>query len=748
MRLVSHLTLGFVAAALAVPGMAEPPKQENPFTDKDRAYWAFQPVARPDVPADGEAHPVDAFIAAKLAKKGLAIGPEADRVTLIRRAAFDLIGLPPTPQEVAAFVHDKSPDAFEKVIERLLASPHYGERWARHWLDLARYAESNGFKSDETRPTAWRYRDYVIQSFNADKPYDRFVQEQIAGDEMWPNDPMARVATGFNRHYPDESNAANLSQRRAELLQDVTDAVGATFLGLTVGCAKCHNHKFDAILQKDYYRLQAFFANSIEDDEVVLMAPAEYAEYEKKLAVWEEKTKSIRDEMESMIAVERQAESDRLFLKRDDVTKEALSKPISELSPFERQMFEKHWWQLGYTEDAFWKRLKDEQKARYQELEAELAQFEDLHPGEAPKGMGLRELGTDAPPTHILSLANYAAPQEENIEPGFLSVLDPSPADYHQPEGVTSTGRRTALAKWLSSPENPLTARVMANRIWHYHFGQGIVGTPSDFGRMGERPTHPELLDWLTAEFVGNGWSVKDMHRLIMTSGTYRQASAYDEAAHAKDPFDKLLWRFPPQRLEGEVIRDSMLAVAGKLSPEIGGPSVFPPLPDGMPKPRGGWDATDDPAEQARRSVYIFVRRNNRYPMMQAFDMPDTHESCARRSTTITAPQALSLLNDEQTVDWAQALAERVLERAGADKSRQVDEAFLLAYSRRPDGFEKDTALTFFDSQRKVIAERLGAGEAVAHLENTIAGLDESEAAALVDFCHALLNSNEFVFQN
>ena len=745
MRLLSCLAL---VLALASAAFAEPPVQENPFTEKDRAYWAFQPVERGEVPPAGEAHPVDAFIAAKMAKKELSIGPAADKVTLLRRATFDLIGLPPTPEEVDAFVKDESPDAFEKVVERLLASPHYGERWARHWLDLARYAESNGFKSDESRPTAWRYRDYVIQSFSEDKPYNRFVQEQIAGDEMWPNDPWARVATGFNRHYPDESNAANLAQRRAELLQDVTDAVGATFLGLTVGCAKCHDHKFDAILQKDYYRLQAFFANSIEDDEVVLMDREKWAEYQARLALWEEKTKAIRDEMEAMIAVERQAESDRLFLKRDDATKDALAKPVSDLTPFERQMFEKHWWQLGYTEQNFWKKLKGEKKERYKELEAELTKFADLHPGEAPTGMGLRELGTQAPPTHILSLANYAAPQQEVIEPGFLSVLDPAPAAYHQPEGVTSTGRRTALAKWLSDAKNPLTARVMANRIWHYHFGQGIVGTPSDFGRMGERPTHPELLDWLTAEFVEGGWSVKNMHRLIMTSRTYQQASAFDETAQKADPFNKLLWRFPPQRLEGEVIRDSMLAVAGKLNPAVGGPSVFPPLPDGMPKPRGGWDATEDPAEQARRSVYIFVRRNNRYPMMQAFDMPDTHESCARRSTTITAPQALSLLNDEQTVDWAKALTERVLDRAGTDKGRQVDEAFLLAYSRRPDGFEKDAALTFLDSQRKVIAERLGSGEAVAQLERTVEGLGEAEAAALVDFCHALMNSNEFVFQN
>ena len=649
--------------------------------------------------------------------------------------------------EVEAFLADASPNAFEKVVDRLLASPHYGERWARHWLDLARYADSNGFKSDETRPNAWRYREYVVRSFNEDKPYDRFIKEQIAGDELYPDDPWARVATGFHRHYPDESNAANLQQRRSEQLLDVTDAFGSAFLGLTVGCAKCHDHKFDPILQKDYYRFQSFFANSAEDDAVLMLTGAEREDYLRRKAEWDRATAEIRAEMALLVEEVRLERQQHLMSKRTDLTKAAAEKDPAELTPYERQMMAKHHWQFLYEEASLAKKLKGERKERYQQLEAELAKLSHLDPGEAPLGMGIRDLGAEAPPTYVLTLANYAAPQDE-VAPGFLSILSPGTAEVAAREDLGSTGRRTALAQWLTDPANPLPARVMANRIWHYHFGQGIVGTPSDFGRMGERPTHPELLDWLTSEFVDSGWSIKAMHRLVMTSKTYQQASTRQEQAVAKDPFNRLLWRFPPQRLEGEVIRDSMLAVSGKLNPEVGGPPVMPPLPVGMPIPRGGWEASLDPGQQSRRSLYIFVRRNARFPMMEAFDMPDTHESCARRNTTTTAPQALALLNDDQTIDWARGFAGRVLSEAGADRSKQVETAYLLAYNRRPNGFEKDAALTFFDKQRAVIAERVAAQEPLALPEAALDGIDAAEAAALVDFCHVLFNSNEFVYTN
>ncbi len=742
-----------VGVLLSLPAawvLSANPREAPPqFTEQQRAWWAFQPPAAPEPPANGAANPIDAFVRARLAEKQIEISPPADKAALIRRASFDLLGLPPTPEQVEAFVNDDSPDAFARLIDRLLDSPHYGERWARHWLDLARYAESEGFKSDETRPNAWRYRDYVIEAFNADKPYDRFVQEQIAGDELWPESAEARIATGFNRHYADETSAAVLMQRRSEILLDITDAVGATFMGLTYGCAKCHDHKFDPLLQADYYRLQAFFANVTEDDEVVLLSEEEHAEYRRKLAAWQEATREIRDEMQALMAEDR-AEFERSeLLRRSAETQAAYTKPPEQLTMYERLMLKKHRWALSYvgSDEKLLPAIEYDKKVRYKELAKELAKFEAQRPGELPVGSGLTELGAEAPPTHVLSLADFAAPGQE-VQPGFPSILDPSPARYRPTANGKSSGRRTALAMWLTDPDNPLTGRVMVNRLWHYHFGRGIVRTPSDFGAMGDRPTHPRLLDYLTREFIENGWSLKHMHRLMMTSETYRQSSAYREEAAQADPLNKLLWRFPPGRLEGEAIRDAMLAVSGKLDPRIGGPSVFPALPDGAFTPRGGWDTSQSEADQNRRSIYIFVRRNGRYPMLESLDMPDPHEACARRNTTTSAPQALALLNSRHTVEWARGFAGRVVERAGADPARQADEAYRLAYSRLPDAWEKDTALTFFDSQSRIAAERAAAGEPIAVPDGLPAGMSRGQGAALTDFCHALLNSNEFVYRN
>ncbi len=737
--------LAFVAT---VSGATASIAGEPDFPEHQRSHWAFQPVAEPDMPASSTAHPIDAFVLARLRGEGIRPAARADRTTLIRRATFDLHGLPPTPAEVQAFVEDASPDAFAKVVDRLLASPRYGERWARHWLDLARYAESEGFKSDETRPNAWRYRDYVIESLNSDKPYDRFVQEQIAGDELWPNDPQARIATGFNRHYADESNAAILMQRRQEVLLDITDTVGSVFLGLTYSCAKCHDHKFDPILQSDYYRLQAFFTNVATDDEIHLLTERQRAERELQQSKWEEATAEIRSQMDALLEAKRADAFETQVNRRSPETRDAFRKNAGNRSMYERLLFQQHMWQMRYHNDAkLANSLPDADKQRYRELEAELAEFDHLKPAPLPVGMGIRELGPEAPATHVLSFANYAAPLEE-VEPGYLTLLDPGPAAYAPALDGRSSGRRTALAGWLTGADNPLTARVMANRLWHYHFGQGIVRTPSDFGLMGERPTHPELLDWLALEFRRSGWSIKQMHRLIMNSQTYQQSSEFRQAASDEDPLNRLLWRFPPQRLEGEVIRDSMLAVAGRLNHRVGGPSVFPELPMGASQPRGGWDVPESQHAQDRRSVYVFVRRNSRYPMLESFDMPDTHESCARRSLTTTAPQALALLNSEHTLGWAQGLAGRILDAAGADRDRQIREGFRLAYSRQPDGWEKDTVLTFFETQRGIIAERAAAGEPLLLPDVLPAGMSQQEAAAVVDFAHMLLNSNEFVFGN
>jgi hypothetical protein len=720
---------------------------KDPFTPQQRKYWAFQKVVRPSVPAVPGANPIDAFILAKLKGTGLKPNPPADRVTLLRRVSFDLIGLPPTPEEIDAFVNDTSKDAYEKVVDRLLASTRYGERWARHWLDLARYAESEGFKADETRPNAWRYRDYVIDAFNGNKPYDRFVKEQIAGDELWPDDPQARVATAFNRHYPDESNARVLMQRRQEILDDITDTVGATFMAMTYGCARCHDHKFDPILQKDYFRLQAFFANTAADDEIPMESPEWVRQYRAKKTAWEEQTKPVRDQIAALLEPQKQAIVNDLVDKYPPEIQAAIAKPAAERNPFEWQMYAKAKPYMEIDDDTAGKALKGEKKAKYAVLLAELKKYASIDPGPEPIGIGMHDLNSTAPQTHLLGAGVWDNPKEE-VQPGFLSILDPNPARIAAPPGSQTTGRRTALANWLVDPANPLTARVFVNRLWHHHFGEGIVGTPSDFGAMGQRPSNPELLDWLASDFQTSGWDVKRMQKLIVMSNTYRQSSVSNDESAKVDPRNRLLWHFPRQRLEGEAIRDSALSVAGLLNVSMGGPSVYPELPAGAGKPRGGWK-TSTGAEANRRSVYIFVRRNSRYPMLEEFDMPDTHESCGRRNQTTTAPQAMSLLNDKLTLEWAEAFAGRVLRQGGADANAQIENAYRLAYGRRPDGWEKDTVLTFFAKQKGIVAERVAGGGKLALPPGPLpAGVEPEQAAVLVDFCQMLLNSNEFVYRN
>ncbi|PYR57503.1 MAG: hypothetical protein DMF91_19340 [Acidobacteria bacterium] len=754
---------GFLLSIVSVvaPALSGSAQRDDPFTPEQHQYWSLKKVEAVDPPAVRNRQwvrtPVDAFVLAQLEAKHLRPAPRADRITLLRRASLDLIGLPPTPEEVTAFLADQSPKAFSKVVDRLLASPHYGERWGRHWLDLARYAESEGFKADETRPNAWRYRDYVIGAFNADKPYDRFVREQIAGDELWPDDPDARVATAFNRHYPDESNARNLIQRRQEILNDVTDTVGSVFLGLTYGCARCHDHKFDSILQKDYYRLQAFFANMRAADDVVLVPAKEADVYRARLAVWQEQTKPIRERMAALEAPKRKELIDDLVKKYPEEIQSALDKQPAERTPMDWQMYYKAYAYLdpnshGYVASSktVGAALRGDAKKEWEGLKSQLDAFAAFNPGELPIGTGIADASRSAPATHVLRGGVYDAPLAE-VQPGFLTILDPGPARITPPERVESSGRRTALANWIADPDNPLTARVMVNRIWHYHFGRGLVSTPSNFGHAGERPTHPELLDYLAARFVREGWSIKAMHRLIMNSSAYQEASTIPRvsaAAAAKvDAGNTLLWRFPRQRLEGEIIRDAALAVAGKLNPKVGGPSVFPELPPGM-EVRGGWKVSSDPAERDRRSVYVFVRRNSRYPMFESFDMPDTHESCPRRDVTTSPLQALTLLNSTVVLDWAQAFAGRVLQAAGPDQEAQVATAYRLAYSRRPTPAEWKIARDFFQRHRNIVAERASAGAHLAVPPTLPRGVQPVDAATLVDFCHILINSNEFVYRN
>ena len=764
------------------------------FTAEQLSLWSLQPLRSGAVPAVKKSTdvrtPIDAFLQVAMEQHPLPLAQPADRATLLRRASLDLIGLPPTPEEIRDFEQDSSADAFERVIGRLLASPQYGERWARHWLDLARYAESEGFKADETRPNAWRYRDYVIRSFNADKPYDRFIQEQLAGDELWPDDPDARIATGFNRHYPDESNARNLMQRRQEILNDIVDTSGAVFAGLTFACARCHDHKWDPITQADYYRLQAFFAGTAADDNIPLVSPSEIARHRQRLVVWEEKTHAIRDAMAKLEQPHRDAILHDYVDKYPENIQIALKKPAGERTAFEQQMVakanlyldpESH--QYLAPASACVGKMKKENKAHWRELTRELEGFAALHPGELPLGTGIREVADDAPATHVLNRGNWNSPKEE-VQPGFLTVLQhtenhlsPTFSNWVKPSGADSVrsegrgegfapvaftdssrelpsrrpGRRTALANWFTDPTHPLTARVMVNRIWQHHFGRGLVGTSADFGLKGDRPTHPELLDWLAQEFIRGGWSMKHLHRLIMTSAAYQRASEISHpqtlATDSPDPENHLLARFHRHRLNGETIRDAALFVAGRLNLKAGGPSVFPELPPGM-ESRGGWNLSVERTDRDRRSVYVFVRRNTRYPMFETFDMPDTHETCARRNVTTSPTQALTLLNSRLTHEWAQGFAGRVLATAGADETRQIEAAFRLAYARLPEASEILLAREFFDTHRAVIAERRSADAPLALPEPMPSGIHPDHAVTLVDFCHALLNSNEFVYRN
>jgi hypothetical protein len=590
---------------------------------------------------------------------------------------------------------------------------------------VARYADSEGFKSDETRPNIWRYRDYVIQSLNSDKPYDRFVKEQIAGDEMFPGNADALIATGFNRHFPDESNAANIMNRRQELLNDITDTVGVAFLGVTFSCARCHDHKFDPVLHKDYYRLQAFFANTRIEDEKVVEPAAAYEDWKQKYAVWDTKTKELRAEIQQVLSPAREDYyKDRMSRFPEEIQAVFEMKP-EDRNPYQWQMYQKAKAQVTFSDALIAAKLKGEAKARYAALTAKLAEFDSIKPPDPAMAQVMIDESAAAPKTHVLNGGAWDAPLEE-VQPGFLTILDAKPAVITKPEGMNSTGRRTALANWIASTENPFTARVAVNRIWHHHFGRGIVGTPGDFGLMGEKPTHPGLLDYLAATFTEQGWSQKKLHRMIVLSRTYQQSSVPNEKAVAADPDNKLLWRFQRRRLEGEVIRDSALATAGLLNTKMFGPGVFPPRPAGTAN-KGAWKADEDPAEANRRSVYVFVRRNARYPLFESFDMPDTHESCSRRQQTVSVTQSLAMLNNDLVLDWASAMAGRVMNDAGLSTDAQIERAFRLAYGRTPKSAELESSREFVARQTAL------AGDA---------------KTAVADLCHVLLNSNEFLYMD
>jgi hypothetical protein len=752
----------FLALCLAATAVSS--AQTKVFTEAQKSFWSLQPVTKPAAPAvkgkQWVKNPIDAFVLGKLEEKQLQPNKPADKLTLLRRVTIDLTGLPPTQSQIQAFVSDNSSNAYEKVVDHLLASPAYGERWGRHWLDVARYADSDGFKADGTRPYIWRYRDYVIKAFNDDKPYDQFVREQIAGDELYPGDPNALIAMGFNRHWIDESNAAGLFTRRQETLDDMTSVTGATFLGLTFGCARCHDHKYDPILQKDYYRLQAFFANtSFGDGPLPMKDVAKRRKYEEQKALWEEKTKAIRAEMAQILEPLRISKAKGGSNTFEDEVQEAIFMDPAKRNPLQQMMYHTAEPRVTFDEepDARTLRgLKGDSGKRYTELKKQLSEFDSLRPAPPPEGQFMIDISATAPPTHILRGGNWQAKGEE-VQPGFLSILDPSDAKITPPAGLNSTGRRSVLAAWLTDPKNPLTARVMVNRIWQNHFGTGVVATSGDFGRMGARPTHPELLDYLTTSFVENGWSMKKLHRLILLSNTYQQSSDYQAKAAETDPDNKLLWRYSRRRMEAEAVRDSMLSVSGVLNSHMGGPGVFPPVPAGTLSElsatavAGGWKTEKDPAQSNRRSVYIFVRRNLPYPMLQEFDSASTFDAIHTRKNTVTPSQSLDLLNNDLVLDLARAFAARVLnEDSGLTSEAQVDAAFRLAYGRQASAEEQKTAMAFLERQMPILAARFAGGDKAKPPmpTKTPEGMEPARAAAFVDLCQMLLASNEFLYIN
>jgi hypothetical protein len=683
-------------------------------TDEDRAFWSFQPVQDPPIPVveDGgwSSNPIDRFIYARLAAAELTPAAEADRRTLIRRLYFDLFGLPPSPEDVNAFLVDAAPDAYEQLVDRLLSSPRYGERWARHWLDVVRYGDSDGWRRDGFRPYAWRYRDYVVRAMNDDKPYDRFVAEQLAGDELAPHDPDVVVATGFLRHWTYEAEQRQVVMQWAEILDDITNNTGDVFLAMGMGCARCHDHKFDPILQKDYFRLQAFFAPMLLREELPATAE-QIAAYQQNLARWEEITRDVRQQIDTLEKEIRADAVDREFrLFPQDMKDLWRRRSTPTLQPFETQMVSLMERKLTSAGGRAGGRLEGEAKTKWEALNKQLAAIAPPDPA-APHAMVVSDVGRDAPPTYL-----DHNPQREMVEPGFLSVLDPSPATIESVSTAPhSSGRRTTLARWIASAENPLTTRVIVNRIWQYHFGRGLVATSSDFGRLGEAPSHPELLDWLATQFVREGWSLKEMHRLLLTSSTYRQVALREIPPQAMrlDPDNRLLWRMNLRRLDGEQIRDAMLTVTGELDLTMGGPGADPALP--------------------RRSIFTVVMRNTPFPLMKAFDAPDGFSSTPHRDLTTTPTQALLMINGTWVLERAQAWADRLWETHDGDLDAAVIAAYRSALNDAPDSQAQDEAAAYLQQQ----AERLAGSENATEF---------AARAALVDFCHVLLNSSEFVY--
>jgi len=735
-------------------------------TPEDREYWAFQPVRRPALPhvvhSELVRTPVDAFLLSRLEAEGLTFSASAERMTLLRRATFDLVGLPPTPDEVATFLSDESPDAYERLIDRLLESPHYGERWGRHWLDVAGYADSEGYTDVDTpRPNAFRYRDWVIRALNADMPMDRFVREQLAGDEMVeppykdlsPDEIDRLTATGFLRMAADGTATGGIDQNvaRNQVIADTIKIVSTSLLGMSVGCAQCHDHRYDPILQADYYRLRAVFEPAL--DWKAWRTPPQ-----RRISLYtdEDRQRAAAVEAEASKIVKQRASKLEQYI--SDALEIELAKHPEELREPLRIAFRT----AGGNRSPGQSKLLAENPSvnitggnLYQynpkaadDLKQLNKQIATVRSHKPPEGFvrALAEPKDHLPTTYLFHRGDYRQP-EDAITPGGLTICRRDDSDQLAiPENDTtlpSSGRRLAYAKWLTNGRHPLVARVMVNRVWMHHFGRGIVETPSDFGNLGTPPTHPELLDWLADQFVTAGWSLKSLHRLIMNSTAYRQSSARSDAGNEIDFNNRLYSRMSVRRLDAEAIRDSILAVSGVLNQRMFGPAI-PIRADDVGQIVVAEDAGKSPTESSmfRRSVYIQVRRSQPLGVLRTFDAPVMETNCVRRPTSTVATQALLMMNSNFQLRQAKQFAQRIQREAGTDLSAQIDRAWQLAYQRAPQASERETTTEFLKQQ-------------VEHLVQAAVDKDKSAAKApsaeqrlqaLTNLCQVLLSSNEFLY--
>lgn len=681
-------------------------------------HWAFAPRTKPSPPEVENAawvrNPIDRFLLSKLEKAGLKPSAEADRRTLVRRLYYDLIGLPPTPEQVEAFVSDERPDAYERLVDELLASPHHGEKWGRHWLDLVRYGETNSFERDGKKPNAWKYRDYVIESFNDDKPYDRFVYEQLAGDELDEPTEESITATGFYRLGIWDDEPADPLQAKYDELDNLVSTTSQAFLGLTIGCARCHDHKIDPIPQTDYYGMVAFFAD---------VTPYGTREDERTNNQWDLSPPEAKAEREQL-----QAERRTLQERRRELEQLA----IERMEGADQRRTETHE-RAGVLKEKLDQYQTAEERASYAELIKQITkisrELKKLGPPEATLALARCEPRPE--PTHVLMRGNPHVPGD-SVTPRFPELFEDGAPTIDPPEAdARSAGRRRVLADWIASPENRLTSRVIANRVWQHHFGRGLVRSPNNFGQLGVPPTHPGLLDWLAGWMVQHDWRLKPLHQLIVTSNAYRMASSPNASAAGVDPANDLFWRFDPRRLTAEEVRDSVLAVSGRLKLLVGGPSVFPKLSNEVlhtqSRPGDGWDTTPAAAEAAnRRSVYIHVKRSLIPPELANFDFPETDTSCEARFNTVQAAQALSLLHGQFLQEQAAALAERVAAEGPAGVRGRVELALTMVLQRQPNDATVTDCLQLIDAYQD---------------KHGFTAVD-----AFRQFCVMAMNLNEFVF--